>query len=211
MAQQPQLSPDGRYFWDGAAWRPVAAAPRPPRRWPWIVGIAAVALVLLGVCSAALSDGAQRSAAPAAAALTAVSPPVVAPSAAQPACAPPCASVDGLTVTVGGFRYGASSGNGFERPEAGNVYVTVQVSFVNGTPTEQHVNPYQFVLQDGAGVKHAIAWWMDACPVWSGVNLTAGASLGPKCLAFQATAGSPNGLILVWTPGRSGDHEIPLG
>ena len=43
------------------------------------------------------------------------------------------------------------------------------------------------------------------------MNLTTGASLGPKCLGFQTTAGQPSGLVLVWTPQfGGGDYDIPL-
>lgn len=45
-----QVSPDGRWWWDGAAWRPMPAAP-PPRRssaavW-WIVGGSCLGVLLL--------------------------------------------------------------------------------------------------------------------------------------------------------------------
>ena len=203
-----QRSPDGRYFWDGSAWRPVDGPPAPPavpppdraRRWPWIVATVAVVGVLLGVCTAAASvAGAGRSAVP-----------DQRPVAPRPACAAPCASVAGWTVTVANLRYGAASNNALQRPEAGNVFVTLEVSFVNGSDREQHANATEFVLQDGAGVKHAITL-IDACPAWSPVNLTRNATFGPRCLAFQAAADRPTGLTLVWTPGLfRGDHPIKL-
>jgi hypothetical protein len=111
---------------------------------------------------------------------------------------------------VNGFRYDAPSGSPFERPEAGNVYVTVAVSFTNRLSQEQHADPFRFVLQDGAGVKHVVSWF-SSCPLWAGVNLTSGATLGPKCLGFQAAADRPSGLVLVWTPQPGGgDYDIPL-
>lgn len=198
-----QLSPDGRYYWDGSAWRPVGGAPAPPRdrsrRWPWLLATVAVVGVLVGVCTAAAGAvGAGRAAAPA------VRQP------AAPACAAPCASVSGWTVTVSSLRYGAPSTNALQRPEAGNVFVTLDVTFVNGTDREQHANAAEFVLQDGAGVKHAITF-IDACPAWSPVNLTPNAAFGPRCLAYQAAANRPAGLTLVWTPGPfRGDHAIRL-
>ena len=68
----------------------------------------------------------------------------------------------------------------------------------------------EFVLLDGSGIKHSITFF-DACPSWSAVNVTAGASYGPKCLAFEAAAGKPSGLVLVWTPGLGrGDYNIKL-
>jgi len=91
------------------------------------------------------------------------------------------------------------------------VYVTVSVSFTNRLSQEQHADPFRFVLRDGAGVKHAVGWFA-ACPLWAGVNLTTDATLGPKCLGFQATAGRPSGLVLVWTPQfGGGDYDIALG
>ena len=43
------------------------------------------------------------------------------------------------------------------------------------------------------------------------MNVTSGASYGPKCLAFEAAAGKPSGLVLVWTPGfGGGDYNIKL-
>ena len=100
----------------------------------------------------------------------------------------------------------------FVQPEAGNVFVTVDVAFLNKTSQEQHANPLEFVLRDATGVKHSVEFSMSACETWSAVNLTSGASLGPKCLAFQAAAGKPAGLKLVWSPRlfAGGDHEIGL-
>lgn len=196
-----QLSPDGKHYWDGSAWRPVAGAPADrPRRWPWFVATAVVLGVLLAVCTAAasVSSGVGRPATQAAR------------SPAPAACVAQCASVSGWTVTVANLRYGVASTNPFQRPEAGNVFVTLDVSFVNHSDREQHANALEFVLQDGAGVKHAVTL-LDACPGWSPVNLTPGATFGPRCLAYQATAGRPGGLTLVWTPGLfAGDHPIQL-
>jgi hypothetical protein len=228
---QQRISPDGAYFWDGAAWRPLSSdrrsfwngaawrpveepspgppypgtawpAPRPARRWPWVAGAAALVLVL-GVCAAAAAGGGSRNAG----VRTATRPDR---AAAAPACAAPCAGVDGWTVHAANLRYDTSARRSFEVPEAGNVLVTVEVTFTNHTGSERNANPFQFVLRDGAGVKHTVRW-IGACPLWSGVNLTAGASYGPKCLAFEAAAGHPAGLVLVWTPNLLGpDHEMPL-
>lgn len=49
----PQISADGRFYWDGARWAPVpdalAVEPKPgPRRLPGILVLAGAALVLLG-------------------------------------------------------------------------------------------------------------------------------------------------------------------
>jgi hypothetical protein len=198
-------SPDGRWWWDGARWVP---APRSGRgRWIWIVAAVAAALVLLVLIASAAASSASRSVSPAV-----VGAPTAAPVARDGSCAPqPCANDDyGWIVNVNGFRYDAPAGTAWERPETGNVYVTVSVSFRNRLAQEQHADPFRFVLQDGAGVKHAVTWFT-ACPLWAGVNLTTGATLGPKCLGFQATAGQPSGLVLVWTPEfGGGDYDIPL-
>ncbi len=86
----------------------------------------------------------------------------------------------------------------------------MDVTFTNKTSQEQHANPTEFVLQDGAGIKHTVTF-IDACPDWQPVNLTSGATLGPKCLAFESTAGKPAGLTLVWTPsGFGGGYNIKL-
>jgi hypothetical protein len=223
--QQPTLSPDGRYRWNGQQWvpneqppAPPAAAPRRRRRWPWIAAL--VTVLLVGVCSVAtMSSSSGKSTSTAARSTTAVP---VQPAATQAAkatapardgsCAPqPCANDNyGWIVTVSNVKYDAASGNEFETPETGNVYVTMNVSFTNKLSQEEHANPTEFVLLDGAGVKHTVTF-TDACPLWDAVNLTSGASLGPKCLAFEATAGKPTGLTLVWTPSAlGGDYDIKL-
>jgi len=113
-------------------------------------------------------------------------------------------------VTVSDVKYDAPSGNDFEKPETGNVFVTVNVTFTNKTVKEQHASPTEFVLVDGAGVKRVITY-MIACPIWDAVNLTPGATLGPRCLAFEGTAGKPTGLTLVWTPTFLGrDYQLKL-
>jgi Domain of unknown function (DUF4352) len=222
---QPYLSPDGRYQWDGHQWVPNGPPPPAPRArpgiWPWIAG--GVAVLFLGVCTLAAassgSDSRQTAASPAqpAAATAAAAPAEAAPAApAAPvrdgSCAPrPCANDSyGWIVTVGNVRYGASSGSAWQRPEAGNVFVTLEVTFTNQLAAEQHANPFHFVLRDGAGVKHKIRY-LDSCRAWDAVNLTTGATFGPRCLAFEATSGSPAGLTLVWTPQpMGGDYDIPL-
>ena len=113
-------------------------------------------------------------------------------------------------MTIANVKYDAPSGNQFEKPEAGNVYVTMDVTFTNQLKAEQHANPTEFVMQDGSGIKH-MTTFMTACPPWSPVNVTSGATFGPRCLAFQAAAGKPQGLVLVWTPGLfGGGYQIKL-
>jgi hypothetical protein len=197
-------SPDGRWWWDGGRWVPAPRARS--ARWPWIVaavaGVVVVLVVLLAAAGAAAHSVTSRSIAPIAA--TAIP--------RDGSCAPqPCANDNyGWIVVVNGLQYDAPGGSPFERPEPGNVYATVSVTFTNRLTREQHADPFRFVLQDGAGVKHAVSWF-SSCPLWAGVNLTAGATLGPKCLGFQVTAGRPSGLVLVWTPQfGGGDYDIGL-
>lgn len=88
----------------------------------------------------------------------------------------------------------------------------MSVTFANHTRSEQHANASAFVLQDSAGIKRM---WRPliggACPSWDAVNLTAGATFGPRCLSFEAAAGHPAGLTLIWSSGLfSGDHAIRL-
>jgi hypothetical protein len=141
--------------------------------------------------------------------------PTTAPTQAPQAnggCSPqPCANDNfGWIVNISDLKYDAPSGNQFEKPEAGNVYVTMNVTFTNKLKNEQHANPTEFVLQDGAGIKHTIGF-MTNCPSWSPVNVTSGATFGPKCLVFEAAAGKPQGLTLVWTPsGFGGGYNIKL-
>ena len=214
IAQRPHLSPDGRYRWNGAAWVPVAQpaawpapSPRRARRWHWVLGTLCLVLVV-GVCASALGSAGGG----ATAARTDPSRQAGAGGAAraaEPSCSAPCADVDGWIAQAGNVRYDFPSGNPWARPETGNVFVAVDVTFVNRTRSEQHANPFQFVLQDGTGVKHPVVF--GPCEPWQAVNLTPGASLGPKCLSFQAAAGRPSGLRLVWTPGLfGGDHPIRL-
>jgi hypothetical protein len=223
---QTQYSPDGKWWWNGAQWVAVAAPgagpsgpggpPRRRRRWPWFAGGAAVLVVLIGVCSVAASSSAPKTARPAAAA-TAVATPTAKPATAAVAardgsCAPqPCANDNyGWVLNVSNLRYAAQGGQ-FENPEAGNVFVFVDVTFTNKLDQERHANPTEFVLLDGAGIKHTWRPLIDACPTWDPVNLTKGATFGPKCLSFEATGAKPAGLSLTWTPsGFGGGYNLKL-
>jgi hypothetical protein len=229
MSDPRQYSPDGKWWWDGQQWQPVEPGPAQPpqqpprskrRRWPWFAAGAVVLVVLFSVCIAAIanSSGGQQKAAStatpaaqAATAKTATAAPAAAPS-KNGSCAPqPCANDNfGWIVTVSDVKYNAPSGNDFEKPEAGNVYVTMNVTFTNQLKSEQHANPTEFVLLDGSGIKHTETF-MTACPFWEPVNVTSGATFGPKCLVFEAAAGKPQGLTLVWTPSFiGGGYNIKL-
>jgi hypothetical protein len=228
----PQYSPDGKWWWDGSRWAPVGqaatAGPAKPaatagrrRKWPWVVG-ALVLLSVIGIIGAAANGGSGQSAAAkptspthvaAATAPKATAKPVAAaPAGRDGSCAPqPCANDNyGWIVTVSNVHYGADGGQ-FDQPESGNVFVTADVTFTNKLDQEQNANPIDFVLQDGAGIKHTVRPMVDGpCQTWDAVNLTKGATL-TKCVSFEATSGKPTGLSLVWTPsGFGGGYTMKL-
>ncbi|HLH71447.1 MAG TPA: DUF4352 domain-containing protein [Candidatus Dormibacteraeota bacterium] len=173
--------------------------------------VALLGVVMLSACGGSGAQQTQttaqsRAQSPATVAKT----PAPAQKAPSSACQQPCAVHNGVIVTVTNVAYGASSGNEFETPEAGNVYVTMNVDMKNTSDQEANFNPTDFVLLDGKGIKHTVTF-TDSCPLFDAVNLTKGADSGPKCIAFEASANAPRGLTLVWTPGLlSGDINIKL-
>lgn len=223
-----EISPDGRWQWDGQQWLPVAA-PRPtplPRRkshWPWFAG-GGGALLLMSVCTmVAATSTAPRAPARAIGAgstsvvVTPISTPVLPAAATAPvrdgSCAPqPCANDNyGWIVTINHVQYDAPGGS-YSQAEPGNIFVLVDVTFTNGLDGEKHANPTEFVLQDGAGVKHTWRPFLDGpCASWQPVNVVKGGSFGPRCISFEATTGRPSGLVLHWTPSLGGGgYEIKL-
>lgn len=107
--------------------------------------------------------------------------------------------------------------NQFQKPEQGNVFVTLEVTFTNKLTSEQNASALDFVLQDGAGVKHKTTYLSEGasgpspCPRWDSVNVTTAATFGPRCIVFEAAADKPQGLVLVWTPHfAGGDYRIKL-
>jgi hypothetical protein len=228
---QPQYSQDGKWWWDGQNWVAVQQQARggPPagvpgsakrRRGPGLwIGLAMGLVVLMGICTVAVANSgsssrssAKTSAAPAATAPTAAKSATAAAPARDGSCAPqPCANDNyGWIATISNLRYGAQASQ-FEQPEAGNVFVMVDVTFANKLDQEQHANPTEFVLMDGAAIKHTWRPLAEGCATWEPVNLTKGATLGPKCLSFEAAAGKPSPLTLVWTPtGFGGGYSIKL-
>jgi hypothetical protein len=110
---------------------------------------------------------------------------------------------------ISDVKFDASSGNEFETPESGNVFVTMDVTFVNKASDSKNASPFDFKLKS-AGVEHELEF-MGPCETWSPVDVDGGASYGPKCLAFQASAKQSTGLVLVWQPGLIKTYNIPLG
>lgn len=229
MSQQRPGSPDGRWKWDRQ--RPQrrqsstpqpAGGPQPPGGFrpqpliiPCAIGAALIALVAIAAagCAGGNKPAAGTTTSPAtgvAAAAPRPTPKATAQPANGPACQQPCAAINGVTVTVSDVKYGADSGNPYLQPQAGNVYVTMNVDMRNDNPTAANLNASNFALQDAKGVKHFIAF-STACPSWPAINLTKGADSGPKCLVFQAAANAPSPLTLIWTPTVfSGEQAIKL-
>jgi hypothetical protein len=174
---------------------------------------------MLGLCTIAVANSGNQSKTASttptvAATRTAAPGPTRTPAVANPAgtCAPqPCANDNyGWIVTVSDVKYDVRPGSEFDKPEQGNVFVTMNVVFTNKKDQEQHANPTAFVLLDGAGVKHTWKPMISAsCQTWDPVNVTSGAIFGPKCLSFEAAGGKPAGLVLLWTPSL-GDYRIKL-
>ena len=125
-------------------------------------------------------------------------------------CSPaPCGDDgSGFEVYVDSINRNLQPNDQFSSPEPGNHFVLVTVHFKNNANGEQSANPLNFVLQDPAGVKHALTLSGGSqCPVFSAVNLTKGSTLGPKAMCFEA-GGDPKGkLTLVWTPGL---HDVDI-
>jgi hypothetical protein len=120
-------------------------------------------------------------------------------------CSPqPCADAGGFAVHVDSVEWNCVPG--LFKPEPGNQFARVTVRFENAAPNEKHADPFQFVLRDQQGVKHAVTFAGDG---WSAVNLGPGGRFGPRSIDFQVTSGTTAG-TLVWTPDFR-DHEIPLG
>ena len=123
------------------------------------------------------------------------------------ACAKPCADAGGWIAELSNLRFDVSSADDFTTPEPDNMFVTVYVTFVNKSKGTESADPFDFKLRS-AGVEHDVDF-MGPCDTWSSVGVTPGASYGPKCLAFQATAGNRTGLVVVWKPGLV-TYDIPV-
>lgn len=216
MSQPPHISDDGMWRWDGERWvpntggRPPTAPPKKEHRALWITlaSVASgIALIILIIAVAAGGGSNSKSSSSAKPAASQPAKPTAQPKPAAPACTQPCIVTNGVTVSVSAINYGAEGGS-FHHPEAGNVFVTMNVTMANSAGQEAHFNPFNFVLQDGSGVKHTTTF-TDACPTFSAVNVAKGGT-ATKCVAFEATANQPAGLTLVWTPGFGDDHNIKL-
>jgi len=167
-----------------------------------VIGFGVLGLVaMLGVCVAAVAGGSsnQQGTTSQAPTYNASTPlPTTAPTAAPTrdgSCAPqPCANDNyGWIVVVSNFNYDAPGGS-FSQPEAGNVFVTMDVTFTDKLDSEQHANPTQFVLLDGAGVKHTWRPFLTGpCASWQPVNVTKAAASGRSVSRSRRRLASPAG------------------
>lgn len=123
-------------------------------------------------------------------------------------CKQPCADASGWIVEVTNVKYDVPSGNQFIKPESGNVFVTVDVKFINKTKRSHSASTFDFKLKSAGVERHTEA--IGPCEYWSSVNVSAGASYGPKCVSFQAAAGKRAGNVLVWTPGLIKTYNISV-
>lgn len=85
---------------------------------------------------------------------------------AAAACTQSCAEVNGLVVELSNLMFNVSSDNQFITPESGNVWVTVDVTFVNKSNSNQRVSPIDFKLRS-AGVEHSYEF-IGPCESWLG-------------------------------------------
>jgi len=161
-------------------------------------------LVVLGVIGAVIG-GEKTTGTPVSESTT---QPVQQPSTCSPK---PCASTGGFIVLVGNVQRNVPP-SAYSKPEAGNHFVLVTVSFKNDSNSEKHANPTEFVLKDSTGIKHSYgAFGATGCDSWSPVNLTKGSTFGPRPICFEAGGNATAPLVLVWTPSLFGrDIEIPL-
>ena len=207
---------------------PLGGGPKKPGKAGRNIGIIVAVVIFLAVCGSLANAGkhsptaaikspsptSKATSIPTAKATATSIPTAKATAAPTPngSCAPqPCANDNyGWVVTVSNVQYGADSGNQFETPEVGNVYVTLNLAFTNKTGHSQSADPASFKLIDANGVSHDFTS-IDICPLWSSVDIAPGGSYGPKCTAFEAVAGKPTGLVLDWNPSFfGGDYKIKL-
>jgi hypothetical protein len=136
--------------------------------------------------------------------------PAASPTAtASPAsCTKPCADAGGWIAQISNYKFDAQSGNPYIKPESGNVFVTLDVTFSNKTSSKKSANEFEFKLKS-AGVEHHTT--IGPCESWAPADVSPGSSYGPKCMAFQAASSQRSGLILIWQPGITKTYDIPLG
>lgn len=151
-------------------------APKKRRRWPWVLGGLAGALVVVAACNAnGPQEGVQTGAAPAA-------PPPVAPIAYAIGQA---ADVDGLVLTVADLRDGDST--------LGET-TCVTVTYENTTNVEQSFNTFDWQLRDTDGVEVTTGFTGSRDILGSGNLRPGGRKSGDVCFDDQG-AGEPESVV----------------
>lgn len=145
-------------------WQPMPPQPKKNQPWLWIVGIVLVLLIAGSAAVAAVANhnqGNQVNTSPTATAQTNQNQSI---PGAQPTSAPTSApatahkvgdqvALDGWTVTVNGVT--TSSGDDFDQPKAGNTFLLIDVTVVNGTGQAQTFSSLlSFTLKDSTGQKY---------------------------------------------------------
>lgn len=178
------------------------------RRKYGLLSVLAVAAVGAVGCSTTTTESPAAATTPAGSA-TSTAAGTESPTEVESGCTKPCADDDGWIAEITKVKYGVSSGNEFTTPEPGNVFVTMDVTFVNKTTSSHSASDFDFKLES-AGVSRNTEI-IGPCESWSPVDVRQGASYGPKCLAFQAKSGSRSGLTVIWEPSLfSQPYEIPV-
>jgi hypothetical protein len=122
--------------------------------------------------------------------------------AAAPCTPSPCGVHNGYVLIINGANRNVA-GNDFSKPEPGNHFVIVTLTFVNNSNDTQHPDSFCCRLTDSTGVTRSdsfIAVGINGCESWQGADIAKGAKLGPKNLCFEAAGDANAPLTLVWSP-----------
>ena len=131
-------------------------------------------------------------------------------SVSNPLCKPaPCLVSGDVKVAVTAVDRNVSGGV-YLKPDAGDHYVTLKVTFTNMSVSKITISQTDFRLKDAVGMKHGVAFSPVAgCEMWQPVDLVTGASraveilpggnAGPRDLCFQAFGAPEKPIALIWT------------
>jgi len=212
IEQTGHVSPDGNWRWNGTQWVPNAPGPavvaQKKGHMGRNLGIGCLGLIILVVIIGVAASSGNKSSNNTSSGGSSGG----GNNQTTGTCSPkPCANADGFTVTVSGVNRNLPAGE-FNKPEAGNHFVAMQVTLHNGSSDKKSANPFDFKLRDANGQEHDIAFSTDpACGTWQAVELANAASLGPKPLCFEASGTPDKPLTVIWSPGFfSSKVEIPL-
>lgn len=190
----------------------IGVAARPGYRRRWLLSLTTVALLAITAEACGSNSNSAGTTTTTAGTTTTT----------EPACSQPCADANGIVAELSNVVYDAAPNNQYYKPNAGNVFVTVNVLFINKSSRTRNVYSSDFKLRS-AGVEHSTSDlggdFADAlnpaitCPAWKssvGSSVAPGRTYGPRCLAFEAVANQPTGLVVVWSPSSRSSYEIPL-